>query len=423
MGSGAFLVAAATISPTAYERALVDEGRRTRRPTSTTTPAPTCAGTVAERCLAGVDRNPTAVALARLSLWLTTLARGKPLTFLDHRLRVGDSLLGAWPADLARLSTRRSRDTRAPCPSSTPTTSAAAIATDRARCGDRLADRRRHSVTAVRAKDAAVARAVVGRKRARPVAHGPRHLWCAPLVLAGSGRHGAGCRPRRARCWPHSCRATARSRQTHVAARLRVVDHRRPPRAPSFTGPWSSRTSSSTRRARHARSPGFDAVLGNPPWEMLAARHGQPHPTARDADGRSAHANSFASSGSPARIRRAGRGHLNLYQPFVERALSLTRPGGRVGLVLPWGLAADDGTAALRARLLERYGHRHHRGSRQRGGPVPHPSRHPVHAGDGDARAGDRREFACSCGVRTVEELNGAARRATCTEPGPFRCA
>ena len=47
------------------------------------------------------------------------------------------------------------------------------------------------------------------------------------------------------------------------------------------------------------------------------------------------------------------RGHVNLYQPFLERALALTRPGGRVGLVLPWGLAVDDGAVALRGRLLD----------------------------------------------------------------------
>jgi hypothetical protein len=50
--------------------------------------------TVAERCLYGVDRNPLAVHLAKLSLWLTTLARDKPFTFVDHALRHGDSLVG-----------------------------------------------------------------------------------------------------------------------------------------------------------------------------------------------------------------------------------------------------------------------------------------------------------------------------------------
>jgi hypothetical protein len=50
---------------------------------------------VSERSLYGVDKNPMAVEMAKLSLWLITLAKNKPFTFLDHNLRCGDSLLGA----------------------------------------------------------------------------------------------------------------------------------------------------------------------------------------------------------------------------------------------------------------------------------------------------------------------------------------
>jgi hypothetical protein len=49
---------------------------------------------VAQRCLYGVDRNPMAVDLAKLSLWLATLAKDHPFTFLDHSLRAGDALVG-----------------------------------------------------------------------------------------------------------------------------------------------------------------------------------------------------------------------------------------------------------------------------------------------------------------------------------------
>lgn len=56
---------------------------------------------VAQECLYGVDKNPFAVDLARLSLWLFTLAKHKPFTFLDHALRAGDSLVGL---DLKQLS-------------------------------------------------------------------------------------------------------------------------------------------------------------------------------------------------------------------------------------------------------------------------------------------------------------------------------
>ncbi len=71
---------------------------------------------VAERCLYGVDLNPMAVELARLSLWLTTVRGDEPLTFL-HNLRDGNSLVGATPRELlgedASLFTERfGRDAR-----------------------------------------------------------------------------------------------------------------------------------------------------------------------------------------------------------------------------------------------------------------------------------------------------------------------
>ena len=58
---------------------------------------------VAERCLYGVDKNPQAVEMAKLSLWLITLAKGKPFTFLDHSLKCGDSLMGIHHLDQLRF--------------------------------------------------------------------------------------------------------------------------------------------------------------------------------------------------------------------------------------------------------------------------------------------------------------------------------
>jgi hypothetical protein len=58
---------------------------------------------VAERCLYGVDKNIFAVDLAKLSLWLATLARDHPFTFLDHALRHGDSLVGLSREQIACL--------------------------------------------------------------------------------------------------------------------------------------------------------------------------------------------------------------------------------------------------------------------------------------------------------------------------------
>jgi hypothetical protein len=54
---------------------------------------------IADRCLYGVDKNPMAVEMAKLSLWLVTLQKDRPFNFLDHALRCGDSLLGVTRAE------------------------------------------------------------------------------------------------------------------------------------------------------------------------------------------------------------------------------------------------------------------------------------------------------------------------------------
>ncbi len=73
---------------------------------------------VVETCIYGVDRNPMAVELAKVSLWLHTMSKGKPLSFLDHHIRCGNSLIGANIAQLANLpllkKSRRSHETPQP---------------------------------------------------------------------------------------------------------------------------------------------------------------------------------------------------------------------------------------------------------------------------------------------------------------------
>ena len=90
MGSGAFLVQAARVLALALARIRAagrdglitpDRVQRAKRD-------------VVRHCLYGVDLNPLAVVLAKVSLWLETLEPGRPLSFLDARLRCGDSLVG-----------------------------------------------------------------------------------------------------------------------------------------------------------------------------------------------------------------------------------------------------------------------------------------------------------------------------------------
>ena len=107
MGSGAFLVAACRYLAARLQEAWTAEGVPIELDVTGATDAlrdPLPADPmerdalahrlVAERCLYGVDKNPMAVEMAKLSLWLITLAKDRPFSFVDHALRAGDSLLG-----------------------------------------------------------------------------------------------------------------------------------------------------------------------------------------------------------------------------------------------------------------------------------------------------------------------------------------
>ena len=114
MGSGAFLVQVCRYLAERLTEAWENEERRhpgeflispegefsTGKPSERLVPADTneriaiARRVVADRCLYGVDVNPMAVEMAKLSLWLITVDAHRPFTFLDHALKCGDSLLG-----------------------------------------------------------------------------------------------------------------------------------------------------------------------------------------------------------------------------------------------------------------------------------------------------------------------------------------
>jgi len=93
MGSGAFLVEACRQLGDALRDAWNAHGERPDVPADEDDVL-LARRMIAQRCLYGVDRNPVAVDLAKMSLWLVTLAREHSLTFVDHALRHGDSLVG-----------------------------------------------------------------------------------------------------------------------------------------------------------------------------------------------------------------------------------------------------------------------------------------------------------------------------------------
>ena len=93
MGSGAFLVEACRLLAERLVKAW-EVHKQTPKVPDDEDVLTFAKRLVAERCLYGVDKNIFAVDLAKLSLWLATLAREHPFTFLDHSLRHGDSLVG-----------------------------------------------------------------------------------------------------------------------------------------------------------------------------------------------------------------------------------------------------------------------------------------------------------------------------------------
>jgi N-6 DNA Methylase len=100
-GSGAFLVEACRQLGARLEQAWNMYGAEKPRIPPDEDEALHARRLVAQKCLYGVDRNPMAVDLARLSLWLATLARDHEFTFLDHALKAGDSLVGLTRAEIA----------------------------------------------------------------------------------------------------------------------------------------------------------------------------------------------------------------------------------------------------------------------------------------------------------------------------------
>ncbi|RTL70279.1 MAG: hypothetical protein EKK42_03510 [Pseudonocardiaceae bacterium] len=123
MGSAAFLVAAARYLGEALVSAWAREGKIERPASDDTKPRDAdddpivvdARRQVIEHCLYGVDINPMAVEMAKLSLWLVSMDAKRPFTFLDDRLIAGDSLLGVTSVEqieYLHLDPKRARELR-----------------------------------------------------------------------------------------------------------------------------------------------------------------------------------------------------------------------------------------------------------------------------------------------------------------------
>jgi hypothetical protein len=343
MGSGAFLVAACRFLAERVEHARIAEGTWTDGEITDADRAQV-ARMVAERCLYGIDRNPTAVQLARLSLWLTTLAADRPLTFLDHHLAAGNSLIGARLSDLTKPPGAMGRP-HAPGQRS--------LFGDEAREGwaravvperERLAHDPSDTPADVREKERRLDRIVGEQGLSNRWAHAA-DLWCglalqpgrvSPGLYADLQAHvtGTGTALPARDLRPRADQALAAAR-AHDAAHWELLF----PEA--FLG----------RDGVPREDAGFDAVLGNPPWEVMRADTGDGGRRAGSRDDTAAAMRFIRASGH---YPLHASGHVNQYQLFVERALQALARGGRFGLILPAGLQCDVGSAGLRRALFDR---------------------------------------------------------------------
>ena len=391
MGSGAFLVAACRFLAGAAEDALVAEGRW--HP-GDVTPAERALlrRDIASRCLYGVDLNPMAVQLARLSLWLATLAADKPLSFLDHHLVTGDSLVGATPADVQRQpGGRPARQGRLQPLSLFHGFGLNESLADAARVRTRLAVEPDDSAAVVRQKERTLASLC---QSDTAINHWRRvlDLWCAgwfwdsgPAPDRGTFGDLVSLLLRGHSTLPDR---VARQLVDHAAERSRALRFLH----------WSM-----TFPEVFADG-GFDAVIGNPPWDMVRGDTG-----AADArverQQRARHTTRFLRESGVYTV--TSQAHANRYQLFVERTLHLLRPGGRFGLVLPSGAFTDIGSAALRRHLFDRAAVDAVTGLDNRGGIFPiHRS---VRFALVTATAGQRtHRIRCRFGLTTVTELESA---------------
>ena len=403
MGSGAFLVAACRFLASAVEERLVLEGRWHEADINASDRA-ALRREIAQRCLYGVDLNPMAVQLARLSIWLASLASDKPLTFLDHHLVAGNSLIGASLEDIWRQPSRSVSNSRRP--EALPLFGDMAVTPvlgEAVRTRLKLARDPDDSAALVHAKEKTLT--------ALHASQSPLGRWSAVLDLwcggwfwdEGSPPHPALFRELTERLT--GGRATLPSRSTD-----RFLEHSAALAASHRFLHWRLAFPEVFMDENGEARPdgGFDAIVGNPPWDMVRGDSGEKGVRAS----RRLEARQFTAFAREAGIYRVeSRAHVNRYQLFVERALQLARTGGRVGLVLPSGIVTDTGAAPLRHHVFDRADVDTVTGLDNRGGIFAiHRSLRFVLL---TATAGTpTRQMACRFGVRRTEQLDNPGAQA-----------
>ncbi len=259
---------------------------------------------VAQRCLYGIDRNPTAVDLAKVSLWLSTLARDHPLTFVDHAFRHGDSLVGL---------TRRQIEAFHWLPDTRPL-----------QAGFEAMRVREHV-----AKAAALRRRI--REAGEEVSDRELHdLWRDADDETGEARHFgdlalaaffAEAKPKQREALRRQIAdAVVRGEQHRYRSWIEELRDGAPPLAPFH---WEIEFPEVFDR----ENPGFDAFVRNPPFAGKNAL----------AAGNVAHYPDWLKT-----LHEGSHGNADLVAHFYRRAFGLLREGGALGLIATNTIAQGD---------------------------------------------------------------------------------
>lgn len=284
---------------------------------------------VAERCLYGVDINPLAVELAKLSLWLVTLAKARPLGFLDHNLRSGDSILGLTSFDqLEQLNTKPDLIKYQPDMFRSVLEELTSEATS---------IRRRLRCTPVRGIDDIKSMALLNAK-AQEILRGMDAIadglvgealyWKGDKRGLHMGREALALEAIAIAHGDDEARLRVRARAQVALAVGGEPQHSRRP----FH--WVLEFPEVLARSERC---GFDVVVGNPPWASYSGRQAVP----LDAWSASYYSSHFRSFG----------GWKALHSLFIEQALRITAEGGTLALLVPAQVADLKGYGPVRAVL------------------------------------------------------------------------
>jgi hypothetical protein len=351
-------------------------------------------------CLYGVDANPMAAELCRVSLWLEAIEPGKPLSFLDHHIRVGNSLLGATPALLAKgipdeAFTPIEGDDKEICSRFRKVNKTEKVGYRRLfaattepweRLGD-LAASMTHldnapddSIEAVRNKE----RMYEAMVRSGNYLDGQfwADTWCAAFVWKKTQEFNHPITEedfRRIEHNPHACDAWMRDEIVRLSQQYQFF-HWHLAFPDVFHVPQPDNEAENEQAGWNG---GFDVVLGNPPWERVkllekewfAERSPEianaPNSASRKRliktlkaqdpdlhkqflhDSRRAEGESHWMRNS-GRYPLCGRGDINVYTVFAESMRNTLSPAGRVGCVLPSGIAMDDTTKLFFQDVVEK---------------------------------------------------------------------